>query len=72
MFSEKSSGLVIGLGILLWLLNLEYGKVVLGWGIIVLMSVFIGFFVVFLVIIFEIYNSDVFIDEIIMSWDVFV
>lgn len=53
---------------LLKLLNLEYGKVVLGWGIILVMVFFMGFFVVFLVIILEIYNLLVILDDVIMSW----
>lgn len=56
------------LGKILRPLSLDYGKITLGWGTTPVMAAFMALFLIFLLIILQIYNSSLILENVDVDW----
>jgi photosystem II PsbH protein len=56
------------LGLILHPFNSEYGKVAPGWGTTSIMAIFMSLFLIFLLIILQVYNSSLIINNVDVDW----
>jgi photosystem II PsbH protein len=66
--NDIANCLVTTLGTFLKPLNAEYGKVTPGWGTTPLIALFIAAFLLFLVIILELWNGSLLLESVPVSW----